>query len=60
VIKEYVRLIHGELTLDSFPERGSRLVITIPQRRRAGLRAALGLIEFKFIQYFRHLRRRFT
>jgi signal transduction histidine kinase len=60
VIKEYVHLIHGELTLDSVPERGSRLVITIPQRRPAGLRTTLGLIEFKFIEYFRHLRRRFT
>jgi signal transduction histidine kinase len=60
VIKEDVRLIHGELTLDSVRERGSRLVITIPQRRRAGLRTALGLIQSKFIQYFRHLRRRFT
>jgi signal transduction histidine kinase len=60
VIKEDVRLIHGELTLDSLPERGSRLVITIPQRRRAGLRTTLSLIESKFIQYCRHLRRRFT
>jgi hypothetical protein len=49
-IKEDVRLIHGELTLDSLPERGSRLVITIPQRRRAALRTTLGPIESKFIQ----------
>ena len=30
VIKEYVRLIDGELTLESIAGRGSRLVITIP------------------------------
>jgi two-component system, NarL family, sensor histidine kinase DegS len=60
VIKQYVRLIQGELTLDSFPERGSRLVITIPQRRRAGSGTALGLIQSTFIRYFRRLHRRFT
>ena len=47
VIKEYVRLIEGELTLESIAGRGSRLVITIPQRRQAGLRILSGLIQSK-------------
>jgi len=40
VIKECVRLINGELKLESIAGRGSRLVITIPQKRLAfsGLR----------------------
>jgi len=33
VIKERVRLIEGELTIESSPGRGSRLEITVPQRR---------------------------
>jgi signal transduction histidine kinase len=37
VIKEYVRLIDGELRLESIAGRGSRLEITIPQKRQAGL-----------------------
>ena len=47
VIKEYVRLIEGELTLESIAGQGSRLVITIPQRRQAGLRILNGLIQSK-------------
>jgi signal transduction histidine kinase len=35
VIKERVRLIAGELTIESNPGRGSRLEITIPQKREA-------------------------
>lgn len=35
VIKERVRLIEGELTIESNPGRGSRLEISIPQRREA-------------------------
>jgi signal transduction histidine kinase len=35
VIKERVRLISGELTLESNPGQGSRLEITIPQTREA-------------------------
>jgi signal transduction histidine kinase len=34
VIKECVRLVDGELTLESFPGRGSKLEISIPQKRR--------------------------
>jgi signal transduction histidine kinase len=34
VIKERVRLIEGELTVESNPGRGSRLEISIPQRQR--------------------------
>jgi len=33
VIKERVRLIEGELTIESYPDRGSRLEIKVPQRR---------------------------
>ena len=33
VIKERVRLIEGELTIESNPGQGSRLEITVPQRR---------------------------
>jgi signal transduction histidine kinase len=33
VIRERVRLIEGELTIESNPGRGSRLEISIPQRR---------------------------
>ena len=32
VIRERVRLIEGELTLESSPSRGSRLVVTVPKR----------------------------
>jgi signal transduction histidine kinase len=35
VIKERVRLIEGELTVESNPGHGSRLEITVPQRREA-------------------------
>jgi signal transduction histidine kinase len=35
VIKERVRLIDGELTIESIPGRGSRLEINIPQKREA-------------------------
>jgi signal transduction histidine kinase len=35
VIKERVRLIEGELTIESNPGRGSRLKITVPQRQGA-------------------------
>ena len=33
VIKERVRLLAGELTIESNPGRGSRLEIEIPQKR---------------------------
>ena len=32
VIRERVRLIEGELTVESSPSRGSRLVVTVPKR----------------------------
>jgi signal transduction histidine kinase len=35
VIKERVRLIEGELTIESNPGRGSRLEITVPRQRDA-------------------------
>ena len=35
VIRERVRLIEGELTLESTPGRGSRLEVSIPQQREA-------------------------
>jgi signal transduction histidine kinase len=35
VIKERLRLIAGELTIESLPGRGSRLEINIPQKREA-------------------------
>ena len=35
VIKERVRLIEGELTVESNPGQGSRLEISIPQKREA-------------------------
>lgn len=35
VLKERVRLINGELTIESSPGRGSRLEITVPQQREA-------------------------
>ena len=35
VIKERVRLIEGELTIESNPGLGTRLEITVPQRRQA-------------------------
>lgn len=54
VIKEYVRLIGGELTLESVAGRGSRMVITIPQRR-VPFSILTGLMQSKFIQYFRDL-----
>lgn len=60
VIKEYVRLIGGELELESVAGRGSRLVITIPQRPQLGLRTLTGLIQSRFIQYFRDLPSRLT
>jgi len=34
VIKERVRLIEGELTIESNPGQGSRLEISVPQRRQ--------------------------
>lgn len=34
VIKERVRLIEGELTIESNPGRGSRLEISVPQKKR--------------------------
>jgi two-component system nitrate/nitrite sensor histidine kinase NarX len=36
VIKERVRLIDGELTIESNPGHGSRLEITVPQQRETG------------------------
>jgi len=33
VIRERVRLIEGEFTVESSPGRGSRLVVTVPQRQ---------------------------
>jgi len=33
VIRERVRLIEGELTVESSPSQGSRLVVTVPQRQ---------------------------
>jgi two-component system nitrate/nitrite sensor histidine kinase NarX len=45
VIKECVRLIDGELSLESIAGRGSRLVITIPQKRQAGLWILSDLIQ---------------
>jgi signal transduction histidine kinase len=38
VIKERVRLIEGELTIESNPGRGSRLEVNIPQKREAAYR----------------------
>jgi signal transduction histidine kinase len=35
VIRERVRLIEGELTVESTPGRGSRLEVSIPQQREA-------------------------
>jgi signal transduction histidine kinase len=35
VIKERVRLIEGELTIESNPGHGSRLEITVPQQQGA-------------------------
>ena len=35
VIKERVRLIDGELTIESTPGRGSRLEISVPHKRQA-------------------------
>jgi len=35
VIKERVRLIEGELTIESSPGKGSRLEVSIPQKREA-------------------------
>jgi len=40
VIKECVRSIDGELTLESIAGRGSRLVITIPQKWHERLRGS--------------------
>ena len=34
VIKERVRLIEGDLTVESNPGRGSRLEISVPQKKR--------------------------
>jgi len=45
VIKECVRLIDGELTLESIPGRGSRLEITIPLKRQTSLRTLCDLIQ---------------
>lgn len=60
VIKEYVRSIDGELTLESIAGRGSRMVITIPQRRQATLRILPDILQSKYIQYFRDLPSRLT
>jgi signal transduction histidine kinase len=35
VIKERVRLIDGELTIESTPGQGARLEITVPQKQQA-------------------------
>jgi signal transduction histidine kinase len=35
VIKERVRLIEGDLTIESKPGQGARLEITVPQQREA-------------------------
>jgi len=45
VIMECVRLIDAQLRLDSIPGRGSRLEITIPQKRHAGLWILNGIIR---------------
>lgn len=45
VIKECVRLIDGELTLESIAGRGSRLKITIPQKWHSSLWKLRGLIQ---------------
>jgi hypothetical protein len=42
---ECVRLIDGELRLESIAWRGSRLEITIPQERQAGLWILNGIIR---------------
>jgi signal transduction histidine kinase len=57
VIKEYVRLIDGELALESIAGRGSRLVITIPQRRLARLSILRSLIQSKFATNLMNWRR---
>jgi len=44
VIKDCVRLIDGELTLETFPGRGSRLEISFPEKRQMGLRALIDFI----------------
>lgn len=36
VIRERVRLIEGELTIESNPSRGARLEVSVPQHREAG------------------------
>jgi len=36
VIRERVRLIEGELTIESNPGRGAKLEITVPRHREAG------------------------
>jgi signal transduction histidine kinase len=45
VIRECVRFIDGELTLESTPGQGSRLEITIPQKGQTGLRTLSELIQ---------------
>ena len=57
VIKEYVRLIDGELALESFAGRGSRIVIIIPQRRLAILSILRSLIQSKFATSLMNWRR---
>jgi signal transduction histidine kinase len=47
VIKECVSLIDGELRLESIAGRGSRLVITIPLKRQAGLWILTDLLQSK-------------
>ena len=48
VIKECVRSIDGELFLESIAGRGSRLVITIPQKGHSGLWRFKTLVYSKF------------
>jgi signal transduction histidine kinase len=48
VIRECVRSIDGELLLESIAGRGSRLVITIPQKWQSGLWRLKTLVHSKF------------
>ena len=45
VIKECVRFVDGELTLESIPGRGSRLEITFPEKGQTGLSALNDLLQ---------------
>jgi signal transduction histidine kinase len=49
VIRECVRSIDGELLLESIAGRGSRLVITIPQKWQSGLWRLKTLVHSKFL-----------